>query len=137
MTQHDFYILKDDAYLAFACRLLEKVYKQGYRIFVQTKDEADANMLDKLLWTYKDISFVPHQLVGAEHLAAPIVIGQATPDAFSPDITLVLANVEAPVASKSERVLYVVPNQPAWKQASRQLYQALQSSGTNAEVHHI
>ena len=66
MTRIDFYILdeasRQDRYL-LSCRIIEKAWKNHHRVMVQTGSEEEARHLDKLLWTFRDQSFVPHGLL--------------------------------------------------------------------------
>lgn len=61
MTQIDFYILHEGSRERIACRLIEKIYSQGKRIYVHTESEQQATQLDELLWTFRDGSFIPHE----------------------------------------------------------------------------
>ncbi len=78
MTERvDFYVLgsaTDGQRDAFACRLAEKAYLKDMRVLVWCADEARAQAVDELLWTFNDRSFVPHRLCGPE----------APPDASTP-----------------------------------------------------
>lgn len=61
----DFYVLagpKPAARLRFACRLAEKAYRLDHRVHLQTGSAAEAEQLDELLWTFRQGSFVPHEL---------------------------------------------------------------------------
>jgi DNA polymerase III subunit chi len=66
MTERvDFYILKSAVAKQrwmFACRLVEKAYHQDLRILIANDTLADAQVLDDLLWTFKERSFVPHKV---------------------------------------------------------------------------
>ncbi|MFO7594150.1 MAG: DNA polymerase III subunit chi [Pseudomonadota bacterium] len=65
MTRVDFYILDDnaaDARQRFACRLAEKAWQQGHRVYIHTGDPALSARMDELLWTFRQGSFVPHGL---------------------------------------------------------------------------
>ncbi|EQD32234.1 DNA polymerase III chi subunit HolC [mine drainage metagenome] len=44
----------------FACKLIEKAFKQGYTIIARTRDKTHSEALDRLLWTFRDRSFIPH-----------------------------------------------------------------------------
>jgi DNA polymerase III subunit chi len=61
--------------LQFACKLAKTVADGGKRLVVFAPDEGVASELDRLLWTFSALSFVPH--VRATHALAaqtPIVI---------------------------------------------------------------
>ncbi|HRH78253.1 MAG TPA: DNA polymerase III subunit chi [Cellvibrionaceae bacterium] len=56
----DFYVLPagEERY-HFACRLIEKAYKLGNKVWLRLDEEA-LDELDERLWTFKPESFVPH-----------------------------------------------------------------------------
>ena len=61
--------------LVYACRLVEKGYKQGTSsIYIHCNNEEEANEIDALLWTFRQESFVPHSLISKEN-GSPIEIG--------------------------------------------------------------
>lgn len=63
----DFYLLasdQPDARWLVACRLLEKAYAKGHKVYVLCNNKQDAELLDELLWTFKEDSFIPHNLQG-------------------------------------------------------------------------
>ncbi len=66
MTERvDFYVLKSAAAQqrrAFACRLTEKAYLRDLRVVIVNDSPADARVLDDLLWTFNERSFIPHQI---------------------------------------------------------------------------
>ncbi len=78
MTQVDFYILKSDAgnRHGFACRLADKVYEQGRRIYIHAGSQAEAELLDRLLWTFRENSFIPHGIAGqTDPAVTPVLVG--------------------------------------------------------------
>ena len=63
-----FYVLAAQepvARLSFACKLTEKAYKLGQRIHLHAADRSEAEALDKMLWTFRQGSFVPHERLDA------------------------------------------------------------------------
>lgn len=63
MTKVDFYILPSadpSARLDFACKLSEKAWRMGHRIYLHCSDAAQRDDLDARLWTFKGETFVPH-----------------------------------------------------------------------------
>jgi len=62
-AQVDFYVLSQTDTAAkhtYACRIANKAFGQGMTVFIATEDAAQSQMLDKLLWTFAQNSFVPH-----------------------------------------------------------------------------
>lgn len=79
MTRVDFYSLKEpsrgDRFL-LACRLVERIHADGHRIFIQVPDREQARHLDRLLWTFRQQSFLPHGLANdSDRAFTPILIG--------------------------------------------------------------
>ena len=62
-TKIDFYILPSaatSARLDFACKLTEKAWRLGHRVYLHCSDAAQRQDLDERLWRFKGESFVPH-----------------------------------------------------------------------------
>lgn len=69
MAKVDFYILSNgdpEETLRVACRIAEKAWRQGNRVRVEADDMDALRRLDGLMWTFKQESFLPHELEG-EH----------------------------------------------------------------------
>jgi DNA polymerase-3 subunit chi len=92
MPRIDFYLLPHEgpqARLLFACRLLEKAYSQQHQVYVHLEDAEKARLLDTLLWTFRDESFIPHQLdTPGQQAAAPILLGHCATTVKHQDILL-------------------------------------------------
>jgi DNA polymerase-3 subunit chi len=55
--------------------LLERSLERGWRAVVEVGTPERARLLDELLWTYRDDSFLPHALASGEHDAdQPVLI---------------------------------------------------------------
>jgi DNA polymerase III chi subunit, HolC len=59
MTSIDFYFNAEDR-LRVACRLAGKALKQNQRLLIYAPDANLASQVDKMLWTWPAIGFVPH-----------------------------------------------------------------------------
>lgn len=78
MTQIDFYILPAPAVeqrLVFACRLAQKAFHAGSRVYIAVNDEAEAAELNARLWNFRPESFLPHDWEGGNSLQSPISVG--------------------------------------------------------------
>ena len=80
MARIDFYILAasgEQARQQFACRLAEKAYRLDHRVHIHVSEPDWLGRMDELLWTFRDGSFVPHEVVsaGAERTEAPVTLG--------------------------------------------------------------
>ena len=66
MTKVDFYLVDEPgepALLRFACRLTQKIFSLGHQIHIHAESGRQARQLDELLWSFSDLSFLPHRLV--------------------------------------------------------------------------
>ena len=64
MTEVDFYILGDagdEPALRTACRLTQKAWDEGLRVYVLLRTDDEATRMDDMLWTFQQDSFLPHE----------------------------------------------------------------------------
>ena len=75
----DFYKLKSSTSSSvnrFCCQLTDKVVKLGHTVFIRTINERETQVIDDLLWTWNDSSFLPHAKLGdRDDVAPPVIIG--------------------------------------------------------------
>jgi DNA polymerase-3 subunit chi len=137
----DFYLLAseqpDDLWL-LACRLVEKAYHRGHRIFVLCKSQQDAESLDELLWTYKAESFIPHNLQGeGPEPPPPVQIGfDKEPRGFN-DILINLSGTVPAFCQRFKRVIELVSALESEKELSRGRYKEYRSKGYALHTHNI
>ena len=62
MTRIDFYELKSGRFRPdqLLCQLSLKAHKNQQRVLLLTESEQDSLRLDKALWTFDDVNFIPH-----------------------------------------------------------------------------
>ena len=137
----DFYLLasnQNDARWLIACRLLEKAYARGHKVYVLCNNKQDAEFLDELLWTFKEDSCIPHNLQGeGPEPPPPIQIGyEREPRGFN-DILLNLADYIPPFYAKFKRVMELVINGEIEKEQSRSRYRDYKAKGCDLHVHQM
>jgi len=135
----DFYLLSQNLPQAgwlVACRLLEKACSRNHRVFVYCENKDDAMLLDELLWTYKDDSFIPHNLQGEGPEPPPAVqIGyDAEPRGFN-DILINMASTIPPFHTRFRRIMEIVLDNDSAKEISRQHYREYRSKGFDLHTH--
>lgn len=135
----DFYLLGSEQHHArwmIACRLLEKAYYRGHQVYVFCNNQHDAECIDELLWTFKEDSFIPHNLQGeGPEPPPPIQIGyDQEPRGFS-DILLNLSNEIPTFYTKFKRVMELVLNIEAEKEQSRAHYREYRAKGCELHTH--
>lgn len=136
MTRVDFYLASDEsdrAAAVVACRLAEKAWKLGHKVFVHANDATQAQQLDELMWTFRDVAFVPHSLDGDD----PIRIGHtAPPDGFD-NLLVNLADEVPGFFSKFERVAEIVGGDAAAKEQARERFRFYRDRGYELETHQV
>ena len=117
MSRIDFYLITEPEWidkLRLTCRLLEKAYEQNRQVFVCVETSAQASQLNDLLWTFKDISFIPHRLIGEPcTITPPIQIGYEATLPDHRDIFISLCDKFLEIASQFDRVIEIISPDPA------------------------
>ena len=137
MTSIDFYFNAPDR-LQVACRLAGKALAQKKRMLIYAPEPETASRIDKLLWTWPAIGFVPHCALH-DPLAAETPILLAS-DAETPRECQLLLNLGAdcpPHFERFERLLEVVPADEAERQSGRGRYRFYQSRGYKISHHDL
>ena len=108
MTKVDFYTGSTDK-LRTACQLSHKAMQNGLRVLLHTPDEATTNALNKLLWHYPAIAFIPHCL-SHETTAneMPVVVGHQSETFPHSEVMISLHTICLPFFSRFERVIEIV-----------------------------
>lgn len=141
MTRVDFYILQGEderGRAQFACRLTEKAYLLGHRVYLHTESETQTRLLDELLWTFKQSSFLPHALDGpALNNAPPILLGHATETDAHSDVLINLAPTVPLFFSRFERVAEIVDQGEQRRQQGRERYCFYRDRGYELKSHQL
>lgn len=141
MPKIDFYTLPEGgakARLILACRLIEKAYKNQHRVYINTENEAEAHQLDEMLWTYREDSFLPHNIYGeGPEPTPPIQIGFAVTPEKHRDILINLSNQVPSFFEQFNRVLEIVANEPDMQARSRENYRVYRTQGYEITTHKL
>lgn len=145
MPEASFYILSSQSLQArylFACKLIEKAYRCGQFGFVCTDTPLQSQQLDNQLWVFRKNSFIPHQIYDETDNKLPeyqqtILIGTKTvPENWQKLIFNLSLNYPNHL-THTERVLEIIDNNKASKQAGRQRFHQYQQNGFSTTVHQI
>lgn len=139
MTQIGFYVLEqggDNAALFLACRLAEKAYQRGHRVYIHEPDADAQSRLDDLLWTFRAGSFVPHART-VEDATAPVLIGGGEPPEGVDDVLINLAPDVPGFFSRFQRLAELVSPDRTQRSQARTRYKFYQDRGYPLETHKI
>jgi len=142
MTQIDFYILSEQSSQngeQLSCRLAEKIYKLGNRLYIHTATQADAKRVDDMLWTYRDGSFLPHEIYQDEQASTdtPIIIGHDPEPSCKADVLINLAPAVPLFFSRFERVAEIISQQAEEKTSGRERYRFYRDRGYTLKTHNL
>jgi len=146
-TRVDFYILEaaePASRLHFACRLTEKAYGMSTGVYAHTETPAEARRLDDMLWTFRQGSFVPHQLLtndtgdgSEENVRAPVSIGSGSENESKGDLLINLTDDLPEFATGFRRVAEIISGSEAAQEAGRERFRQYRAMGLEPETHRI
>lgn len=142
MPEISFYVLpsrSEKERLYFACKLIEKVYRTGYKVYVLTDTEAQSRQLDDLLWCFRAGSFIPHQIYSGPPPddENPVVIGLIeAPEKWQKTI-INLSSHYPENLNRSESILEILDDNEEIKVAGRNRYRHYQQLGLAIRTHKI
>ena len=146
MTRVDFYILEEPAEqvrLTLACRLCDKAFRLGHRVYVHAPDAQAAAQLDQTMWTFNAGSFVPHSLAALpadypEGAPAPVLIGHGDEPPDEHWDLLVNTATDVPLFfSRYRRVAEVIGGDDAQRDAGRARYRFYRDRGYELHSHRL
>lgn len=143
MTRVDFYVLPTRTpheRRVLACKLTEKAWRQGMKVHIQTHSEAETEIMDKLLWTFRQGSFIPHQKVDAtptEREDIPVLIGHGTPPGDFREMVINLSLEQPPAVGSYQRVAELVDQEETVRAEGRRRYAAYKQLGYELATHKL
>ena len=157
MTKIDFYITSIntlDDYWHFACRLTEKAFRKQCDVYLHTANEEHMAAVDKLLWTFRPNSFLPHcseisaemsnkanednsKIDSAASATGEILVACSGDPRDHHDVLVNLTEQTPECFSRFTRVAEVVMGTDEAKAKSRQRYKYYRDRGYPLEVHNL
>jgi DNA polymerase-3 subunit chi len=137
MTRIDFYF-NADSKLHVACQLAAKALQQRLRVLVYAPEESVARGIDRMLWTFQALAFVPHCMT-SDVLAqdTPILIARDAETPPHDDVMLNLHGQTPPSFSRFHRLIEVVGMEEDDKQAGRERFRFYRDRGYEIGRHDL
>ncbi len=138
MTQVDFYLLGPASRERVMCVLAGKALQQGQALYIHAGTQDLALRYDDLLWTFRDVSFVPHRRVddpGA--VEATILIGYGAEPPAGPQLLLNMDGEVPGFADRYPRVLELVDADAPGRERGREHYRLYQQRGCEIRTHDL
>ena len=141
MARVDFYVLEqadEQARLRLACRLAEKAWSQSQKVLLLAAGADEARTLDEMLWTFRDRSFVPHEICSPGQAPRTTVLisdGNALP--AQADVLINLRDAVPESLERYARVVEPLDGDPARRQSGRERFRFYRERGMNPESHAV
>jgi len=139
VARADFYLIDKprfrDEPLLLVCELARKAFEAGLYSLVLTRDATQAEALDDLLWSFDPDAYIPHQIAGSDDDEDEAAVLIAAPDADVALRPLVINLRDDVVEGTFDRVLEVVPADPAARAQLRERWKQYQSRGFDVKKH--
>jgi len=138
MARADFYILNGNtAPSRFSCTVAGKAFNQGNSVYIVAANQDEAARLDDLLWTYQDISFLPHACVDVATPGTPIIIGWPGAQVPQTDVLINLADSVPDTIEGFNRVIEIVADETSRREQGRERYKIYRERGYEMFKHDI
>lgn len=141
MTHIDFYLLGNngvDSSDHIACRLTDKAFRMGHRVYLYSDDATVCQKLDQMLWTFSAASFVPHAQY-SDNISpdTPVSIGSNEPPAGFTDVLISLSEQVPAFFSRFDRVAEIVGSLDSEKQQARERFRYYRDRGYELQTHEL
>lgn len=114
--------------LLHACQLIEKHHQDGERIYIHAATKAQADQFDQLLWTFKDDSFIAHQVCPTD-TTVPVQIGYDASHAVTADILINLSGTFPEFYANYKNTVEIVFADPTVQQLARERFKKYRDLG--------
>jgi DNA polymerase-3 subunit chi len=141
MARVDFYVLEqadDQARLRLACRLAEKAWSQQQKVLLLAAGADEARTLDELLWTFRDRSFLPHEIYSPTQAArSSVLISDGATLPADADVVINLRDGVPEGFERFARIVEPIDGNPSRRQAGRERYRFYRDRGVNPDSHTV
>jgi DNA polymerase-3 subunit chi len=142
VSKVDFYVIGGsglETRQRFACRLAEKAYRLNNTVHIHTADRQAVQQIDDLLWTFRDGSFVPHEVLDAPlaESPAPITIGCDAAPSRDCDLLINLSEEIPAIAESFPRVAEIVTSDEDTRTLGRKRFVDYRERGHTLDTHKL
>lgn len=131
MTEILFYHLTESKLEDALPPLIDKSVERGWRVVVQTADDARRDVLDSLLWTWREDSFLPHGTDAMPHAESqPVLLTATAANDNQATVRFMVDGAEPPTLEGYDRVVFMFDGYDvAQLEKARTHWKSLKSQG--------
>jgi DNA polymerase-3 subunit chi len=139
MPRADFYLIDKPRFreepLLLVCELAKRAFAANLPTLILARNTAQAEALDDLMWAFDPDEYLPHQIAGDEEEDAECPVLIATPEMDIAMRPMLLNLRDAAPRGEFDRVLEVVPADPAARAPLRERWKHYQALGFEVAKH--
>ncbi|MCL4747448.1 MAG: DNA polymerase III subunit chi [Burkholderiaceae bacterium] len=136
MTRVDFHF-NAPGKLQYGTRLVRKIYRAGHKAVVYGQPAAIAE-LDRMLWTFSALEFIPHVAAGHELAArTPVLLASEVCDTPHADVLVNLGATTPAFFSRFERLIEVVDANDEERTSARERWRFYKDRGYAVQGHDL
>lgn len=140
MTRISFYVGQSDtlrARLLLACKVLEKAQMQALNTYIHLDSAATCQQLDELIWTYNELSFIPHDLAPKKEEGVRVQLGHDHEPMEDCDFLINLSNEMPEFFGRFARMAEILDQESDILHAGRERYKFYRDRGYNLDYHQL
>ncbi|MEZ5537370.1 MAG: DNA polymerase III subunit chi [Thiolinea sp.] len=140
MTRISFYVGQSaalQARLRLACKVLEKAQMQALNTYIHVDSPATCQQLDELIWTYNDLSFIPHTIAPQKEDGVRVQLGYDHEPMEDCDFLINLSNETPEFFPRFARMAEILDQETDILRAGRQRYLFYRDRGYNLDYHQL
>ncbi len=136
---HHFESIERKDFLIYVCKLIEKGYKQNINpIFIKTDTQKQAEELDKILWTFRQESYIPHTLVDQDsNNTQPVQIGWIDNEIEDAEAIINLSDGMPDISNHLKKIHEIIENIDEKKEKARERWKKYKSIGFNIKAYKV
>ena len=136
---HHFESIERKDFLIYVCKLIEKGYKQNINpIFIKTDTQKQAEEIDKILWTFRQESYIPHTLVDQDsNNTQPVQIGWIDNEIEDAEAIINLSDGMPDISNHLKKIHEIIENIDEKKDKARERWKKYKSIGFNIKAHKV
>ena len=136
---HHFESIERKDFLIYVCKLIEKGYKQNINpIYIKTDTQKQAEELDKILWTFRQESYIPHTLVDQDsNNTQPVQIGWIDNEIEDAEAIINLSDGMPDISNHLKKIHEIIENIDEKKEKARERWKKYKSIGFNIKAHKV
>jgi DNA polymerase III subunit chi len=138
----DFYVLsgmEERPRLKVGCRIAERAFLVGERVFVWVDDPHALERFDELLWTFADRAFVPHEIFQneAQWQDTPVLVSCDTQPQQPFGVLINLGSTIPASAAHAASIAEVIDAHETRRQAGRARFRQYRDRGVTPATHNL